>query len=623
MISRAIPESRLVLFGAMALLLFLSVTPFASAEPSGGNGQQSEYEYDVLPGIQASGADTATNFTPKDLRLTQGWHYWQRNAIDIGSSPAGTAVYAVTHAVEPNSQISARVRVNGTGDGCQHVIVEFVRTTSGSEEALGRLRYVHVGRSSSLMDGQVIPLPTMPGSVAVTRLGSLLHAPWVPVRSDPWGTRIRAEVNRRLDDQADPLHADGIGRVGNPQLVNVDGRSFRIRQMFGTTRASGWYEQRWRAALGETSPPSTDGADCASTGPHLHQEEVISTGNSLWRNVDRDGELDDDGFGFPVGQLGSLSFCSDTWVFKLQSSLAAPLASAVEPCGAPRAAPANLTAGAGDRRIALHWDNPNDATITGYRFRVRLSSATSQDAAPWGRGWQSIPRSDAGTTSHTLSDGLVNDVSYTIQIRAVNANGSGPASTAQATTSGKAPPVAADPSLQALALSGISFTFDAAVTSYRVTADDDLSQTTVTATATNPNASLVITPDDADTDTDAHEVQLNVGTTTISVTVSHAGETRVYSVQVNRPDPFVAPIITGFSASGTTLTGHFTWAGSSPRFLKWFLLRATSKTSSYSQVGGPLDDSQTPVVFRGQSRGYWYKLRAGRASIALIPRRRR
>ncbi len=568
------------------------------------------YTYDVLPGIQPGGASTTGTYEAADVALTQGWHYTRENAIDIGSSPAGTPVYAAIRAIEPDSLVTATVRWSANRNGCKYVSVTFVRTTADSQELLGEVRYLHTSESSDLQDGQAVPLPTTADAVAVTQIGSLVHAPWIRVgaRGDDWSSKIAAEIDRRLTDGvSNPL--DKSSGLGNVQTVTVDGNSFRVRQMFGD-----WYEQSWRTERERLKLGSTDGPECASTGPHLHQAENLAEGNNLWRNADRAENLDDDGFGFPVGQIDhdphkKLRFCSDTWVFRLQSSQTAPQASPVQPCGAPTAAPANLTAAAGNGRIALRWDDPNGETITRYELRRRLSDASSEDEKPWGEGWKPIPRSGAGTISHTLSEGLTNGTTYTLQVRAVGANGYGPAGTVSARPSASIPPATADPALKTLALSGASLAFDSTKTSYAVTVDDDLSRTTVTATPSNSRASLTITPSDATPNTDAHDVDLAVGVTTITVAVAHEGETRTYTVTVTRPNPLVAPVVSTFNVSGTTLTGTFTWAGSSPRFLRWTLYSAPSEDGAYSAVGSAVEDSQTPVVFSGQTSNRWYKLR--------------
>ncbi len=89
----------------------------------------------------------------------------------------------------------------------------------------------------------------------------------------------------------------------------------------------------------------------------------------------------------------------------------------------PPAAPANLTASAGDGSITLSWDNPQNPTITGYEYNVNHNDTGSGNFSGWS-AWQSIDGSDAATTSHTFS-GLTNGREYRFHVRAVNAGGAG------------------------------------------------------------------------------------------------------------------------------------------------------------------------------------------------------
>ena len=86
-------------------------------------------------------------------------------------------------------------------------------------------------------------------------------------------------------------------------------------------------------------------------------------------------------------------------------------------------APTNFAAGSGDTEAHLSWNNPNDASITHYQYRYRLTTSSS-----WTRNWTSITGSGADTTSHTIT-GLRNGDEYTIELRAVNSVDNGPAST--------------------------------------------------------------------------------------------------------------------------------------------------------------------------------------------------
>ena len=75
------------------------------------------------------------------------------------------------------------------------------------------------------------------------------------------------------------------------------------------------------------------------------------------------------------------------------------------------ATPTNLTAASGDTTATLTWDDPSNAKITKYQYRVW--KGTEQVA-----GWTDIPSSGATTTTYTVPD-LTNGTTYTIFLRAV------------------------------------------------------------------------------------------------------------------------------------------------------------------------------------------------------------
>ena len=91
------------------------------------------------------------------------------------------------------------------------------------------------------------------------------------------------------------------------------------------------------------------------------------------------------------------------------------------------AAPTGLTATAAAGSIALTWNNPNDSTITSYRYRER----PSYDSDWW--CWSGIWASGAATTAFTVPK-LVAGTTHRIQLQAVNAAGASPAAEITATT---------------------------------------------------------------------------------------------------------------------------------------------------------------------------------------------
>ena len=89
-----------------------------------------------------------------------------------------------------------------------------------------------------------------------------------------------------------------------------------------------------------------------------------------------------------------------------------------KPQQAPAATPTNLTAAAGVGEVTLSWDDPNDSTITAYKYRQKEAGGS------FGQ-WTTIPDSaygEANTTGYTVRN-LTNGQTYTFQIRAVDEDG--------------------------------------------------------------------------------------------------------------------------------------------------------------------------------------------------------
>ena len=82
------------------------------------------------------------------------------------------------------------------------------------------------------------------------------------------------------------------------------------------------------------------------------------------------------------------------------------------PPSEPPARPSGLTATAGDERVTLSWDDPADASITGYEYRVRWTGVA------WG-AWTAI----AGAVTTATVEGLENGVEHRFKLRAVNGTG--------------------------------------------------------------------------------------------------------------------------------------------------------------------------------------------------------
>ena len=101
------------------------------------------------------------------------------------------------------------------------------------------------------------------------------------------------------------------------------------------------------------------------------------------------------------------------------------------------AAPTDLTATAGDARVELSWTRPS-GTITSYELRYDKTGARGSAS------WATIPGSDAGTETHTVT-GLDNESEYSFQIRAVNGAGDGAATDWVTATPSSSPATPAAP----------------------------------------------------------------------------------------------------------------------------------------------------------------------------------
>ena len=92
------------------------------------------------------------------------------------------------------------------------------------------------------------------------------------------------------------------------------------------------------------------------------------------------------------------------------------------PLTAP-AAPSELAATTGDASATLTWNDPSDASITGYEYQVNHNATESGKLTGWG-DWTAIDDSGSDTTSH-LVNGLTNGREYRFRLRAQNEAGAG------------------------------------------------------------------------------------------------------------------------------------------------------------------------------------------------------
>ena len=114
---------------------------------------------------------------------------------------------------------------------------------------------------------------------------------------------------------------------------------------------------------------------------------------------------------------GLTNYTSYTFAFRAVNPTGDGVGASVTAVPAPAPpAPTGLVAATAEGQVTLSWDDPGDTTITNYEY-----SANAETDNP---SWADVPGSDATTTSYTIT-GLINNTSYTLAVRAVNATGYG------------------------------------------------------------------------------------------------------------------------------------------------------------------------------------------------------
>ena len=312
--------------------------------------------------------------------------------------------------------------------------------------------------------------------------------------------------------------------------------------------------------------------------------------------------------------------------------------------------PVDLEAEEGDGQVTLTWDTPanNGSSLTGYEYRQ-----SSDGAVTWSPDWGDISDSDSTTTSHRL-ESLSNGTEYTIEVRAVNAVGSGDSSRVQATP-GAVPPAPTEELTARGSGVGLNVSWGAvsaspAVTKYRLEFQRLRVGTATwpeeyTFRATIPNRRTSYTQN---SDADGYPVHPghryryrlraynDVGPGAWSAAFPEAGVIR----PANRPTP--DGLVLDDESAGLVATWacpNHNFCGPSPPSDDWTVapLRLTAEiksgTGSWTDASATVDGVQTTHAVSGLARGTVHELRTravnvddqeGSASeaVALVPLRK-
>ena len=259
------------------------------------------------------------------------------------------------------------------------------------------------------------------------------------------------------------VQSDGTGRV----LAGSVEYTFAVRAVneSGAGAASDRVAKRTvpDAPAGLEADPGAEGVTLSWTGPGAG---AVVTGYEVSTDGGENFASIADSNGSTISHLveGLAGGTAYTFAVRAVNESGAGAASSIDKTTVPDK-PTGLAATAGDAEVALSWTDPGDDTIDRYQF--------STDG---GETFAAIDPSNATTTTHTVT-GLDNGTLYTLAVRAVNGSGAGAAASVTATP--LAVPRAPANLAAAVAIGGVTLSWDSppadtsvgAIAGYEVSTD--------------------------------------------------------------------------------------------------------------------------------------------------------
>lgn len=250
------------------------------------------------------------------------------------------------------------------------------------------------------------------------------------------------------------------------------------------------------------------------------------------------------------------------------------------------AAPANVSAAAGDGQATLQWDFVSGAA----------AYAIYAGTAPGSYGADPVDTVD-GSMNTYMASGLTNGTTYYFAVTAVDASGtsSGYSSEASAT------PRSGNADLSNLTLSSgtLDPSFDAATTSYAASIPNSVGKIMVTPTADDPNATITVGGHPTTSGWPSDPIDLQVGSNTIDivVTAQNGIATTPYTITVTRASD-IKLISAQTDAAGQTVLTFSEPLVSGTIVPGAFLLRNGGQPVAVTQViyGPECDDTVKLVV---------------------------
>lgn len=317
------------------------------------------YAYHVLSGYQPGYDAASSTLAGRNLKLTCGWHgtCYDLESDDIGNvtqwpvtngtgidilAEGGQPVYAAFRAVRYDARAVLTAEVVDVidapppGGGCTKVVI---RILQGTDE-VARVRYTHT--LGSLHEYDPINLPTSDqglSAYALTKVGRVLNT---GEDTNPWCAGLGEHLHLGGTDHA-PLSANlhhnrtPFTRDATTEAKRANEAAAEVDLASGSLTGDGFPK-------GHHPDPGELRLDTRLTDP-AHTSTAL--------------------YAYP-------QFCSNTWVFKIQSaSLVEPSPSDVEPCR-----PASLSVEPGNRQVEVSWDDPKDPTLVGYQLRYKARACS-------------------------------------------------------------------------------------------------------------------------------------------------------------------------------------------------------------------------------------------------------
>ncbi|MDP6976627.1 MAG: fibronectin type III domain-containing protein [Acidimicrobiales bacterium] len=404
---------------------------------------------------------------------------WSTVTADTGSSTASYTATGLTNGTAYTFRASA---INSVGTGTVSSTASATpRTTPGAPTSLA-------GTPGDQQVALTWTAPSSDGGSAVTgyRVESSTNggSSWSTVVADTGSSTASYTATGLTNGTAHTFRVSAINAAGTGTASGTASATPRTTPGSSTSLAGipadGEVSLSWSA-------PSSDGGS-ALTG---YRVESSTNGGTTWSTA-----IADTGSTSTSAVVDGLSNGTAT-AFRVSAINAAGIGSASDSTTAtPRTtpgAPGSLAATEDSAQVALSWTAPSSdggSAVTGYQVESSTNSGLS---------WSTVVADTGSTSTSYAATGLTNGTAYTFRVSAINAAGTGPASssvTATPRTTTDAPTgLAATPGDRqaALAWTAPSDTGGSTVTGYRVERSTDDGTTWATLTADTGSTSTSYT----------------------------------------------------------------------------------------------------------------------------------